>query len=72
MSSDESYESNEEEYEALGSEYGSAGAFVTGLGGLLCGVGFPLGVTLSADESCYVDGGSLVPWVNMCGVVIGG
>ena len=33
--------------------------FGTGLGGLLHCVGFPLGVTLSAFESCDGDRGSL-------------
>ena len=29
------------------------------LGGLLCGIGFTLGVTISTDESCDGDWGSL-------------
>ena len=41
------------------SESGSAGTFSTGLVGLACGLGFHLDVTISADESCGGDGGSL-------------
>ena len=59
-SSDESDESDKEEYDELGSESGSDGKFGTVLGGLLRGVGLPLCVTLSADDSCDGDGGSLV------------
>ena len=59
MSPDESDYSDEEEYDRLGSESGSAGTFGTGLGGLPRGLGFPLGVTLSADESCGDGRGSL-------------
>ena len=33
--------------------------------GFLRGVGLTLGVTLSADESCDGDGGSLVPYVTI-------
>ena len=61
MSYDDSDESDEEESEELGSGSGSAGAFGTGLGGLLRDVGFPLDVTLSSDESCDGERGSLVP-----------
>ena len=57
MLSDESDESDKEESDKLGSESGSAGTFGTGLGGLFSDVGFPLGVTLSAYESCNGDGG---------------
>ena len=57
--SDESYEYDKEEYEELGYGSGLADTFGTGLGGLLRGVGLPLGVTLSADESCGVEWGSL-------------
>ena len=59
MSSDESNESDKEKYDKPGSEYGSAGTFDTGLGRLFYCVGLTLGVTLSADESCYGDRGSL-------------
>ena len=59
LSSDKSDEYKEEEYEKLGSESGSAGTFGTRLGGSLSGIGLPLGVTLSTDESCIGDGGSL-------------
>ena len=41
------------------SESRSYGMYSIVLGGLLHGLGNPLGVTLSADESCDVDGGSL-------------
>ena len=58
-SSDESDESDEEESEKLGYESGSAGTFGTRLGGLSHGLVFPLGFTLSYDESCGSDGGSL-------------
>ena len=58
-SSDNSDESNEEEPDEPGSESGSAGTFGTGLGGLLRGVEITLGVTISADESCNGDAGSL-------------
>ena len=53
-------EYDKEEYDELGSESGSDGKFGTVLGGLLRGVGLPLCVTLSADDSCDGDGGSLV------------
>ena len=56
----ESDGSNEEESDKLGSESESAGTFSAKFGGLLCGVGFPLGVTISAYESCDGDGGPLV------------
>ena len=59
MSSDESDQSYKEEYDEPGSKFGSSSTFGTGLGVLLHGVGFPLVVTLSADESCDGDGGSL-------------
>ena len=49
--SDESDEPDKEESDKPGSESGSDSKFGTVLGGLLCGVGFPLGVTLSADKS---------------------
>ena len=48
-------------------ESGSSGMVGTILGGLLLGAGFTFGVTLSSDESCDVDGGSFVPWVNIPG-----
>ena len=57
--SDESDESDEEYSDELGSESWSAGTFGTGLGELLHDVGFLLGVTLSAFESCDGDRGSL-------------
>ena len=50
--SDESDDSDEEKYDELGSESRSAGTSGTRLGGFLRGLGFPLGVTISADESC--------------------
>ena len=43
----------------LGSESGSSGKFINELGGLLHEVVLPLGVRLSADESCDGDQGSL-------------
>ena len=43
----------------LGSESRSDGTFGTGLGGLLHGLGFTLGVTRYASESCGGEGGSL-------------
>ena len=47
----------------LGHESGSYGTPVTGLVWLLCGIGFPFGVTLSAEESYDGDGGSIdLPW----------
>ena len=64
--SDESDNSDEEEYGALGSEYGSASTYGTVLGGFLRGLGFPLGVKLSADESCDGVVGSLaLPELNI-------
>ena len=58
--------SNEEEYDELGYQYESSGMFGTGLGGLLRGVGFIIGATFSAYESCYGDGFLLaVPYVNI-------
>ena len=57
--SDKSDGFNKEKSDKLRSKYGSGGMFSTGLGGLLHGVGFPLGVTLSDDDSCDGDGGSL-------------
>ena len=57
--SDESDELDEEEYDKLGSEYCSYSTFGTGLGGFLRGLGFPLGITVSADESYDGDQGSL-------------
>ena len=66
MSSDDSDESGEGESNKLGSKSGSSGTLWTGLGGLLCGGGFTLGVTLSADESCDGDGGSLaIPYKKL-------
>ena len=59
MSSDELYDSDKEEPDKLGSELGSDGTCGTWLGGLMRGLGLPLGVTLSADESCGGDGGLL-------------
>ena len=51
---------------------GSAGTLGTVLGRLLCGIAFPLGVTVSTDESCDGDGGSLaVPKVNIGGAGTG-
>ena len=70
--SDESDGFNEEEYKELGYESGSAGTFGTLLGELLCGVGFPLCVTLSADDFCDGDGRSLVPYLNVHGAFFGG
>ena len=61
MSSDESDESDEEESYRLGSESGLDGMLVIKLGVLLHDIGLPLGVTLSTDESCDGDRGSLVP-----------
>ena len=61
--SDESDESNEEEYEELGSKFVSSGAFGTIFGRLLCGIGFPLGVTISADKLC---GGC---WMKYLGII---
>ena len=55
LSSDELEESDKEESDELGSESGLSCTFGTGLGGLLHAVGFYLGVTLSADESCDDD-----------------
>ena len=66
MLSDDSYYSDEEEYDELGFESSSSGMFGTGLGGLLYSLWFTLGVTLSSDESCGDDGGSLaLPKVNI-------
>ena len=63
--SDDSDESNEEEYDKLESESGSAGTLSTRLGWLLLDLCLPLGVTLSADETCDGNGGSLaVPKVK--------
>ena len=61
---DESDGYNEGESDKLGSEYGSPGMFGTGLGGLLLIVGFPLGVTLSSDETFYGVRGSLGPFFS--------
>ena len=57
--SDESDEYEEGESDELGSESGSDGTFGTGLGVFLRGVWLSLGVTLSDDESCDGDEGSL-------------
>ena len=43
----------------MGSESVSDGTYSTGLGGFLRGLGIPVGVTLSYNESCNNDGGSL-------------
>ena len=61
-----SHDSDEEESDKLGSESGSAGKYCTGLAGLLRGIGFTLGVTISANELCDGDGGSIaLPLVNI-------
>ena len=46
-------------FDGLVSESGSTGTYNTVLGGLSRGLGITLGVTLSADNSCDDDGGSL-------------
>ena len=58
--SDESDGYDKGEYDKLGSGSGSASTFSAGFCGLLRGVGFTLGVTISADESCDGDGGPMV------------
>ena len=59
MSSDESDESDEEQFDKPGSESWSDGTFSTRLGGLLRGLWVTLGVTLSDNDPCGGDGGSL-------------
>ena len=59
MLSDESDNSGREESDKIGAEFGSYGTFGTVLGGLLLVVGLPLGVTISTDELCGGDWGSL-------------
>ena len=64
--SDESDDSDKEEYEKLGSESGSAGMYSTILGGLLRVLGINSSATLSSDEQCDGDGGSLaLPYKNI-------
>ena len=66
MLSVESDDSDEEKSDKIGSEYGSDITYGTGLGGLLRGLVFPLGISLSADESCDGDRGLLaLPYKNI-------
>ena len=59
MLSNELDNCDSDESENPGYESGSAGAFGTKVGILSLGLGFPLGVTLTDNESCGGYGGSL-------------
>ena len=59
--SEKSDEDGRDKSDKLGYTSGPAGTFDTGLSRSLRGAGLPLGVTLSVDESCDGDGGSLFP-----------